>query len=51
MVVPKLESGERIMGFGHAVYQGEDPRSKLLRQVARDQAGPRVELAEAVEHG
>ncbi len=49
VVVPKLESGERIMGFGHAVYQGEDPRSKLLRQVARDQAGPRVELAEAVE--
>jgi citrate synthase len=49
VVVPKLESGERIMGFGHAVYQGEDPRSKLLRQVARDQAGPRVALAEAVE--
>ena len=42
VVAPKLESGERIMGFGHAVYQGEDPRSKLLRQVARDQAGPRV---------
>ncbi len=49
VVVPKLESGERIMGFGHAVYQGEDPRSKLLREVARQQAGPRVELAEAVE--
>jgi citrate synthase len=49
VVVPKLESGERIMGFGHAVYQGEDPRSHLLRQVARDQAGPRVELAESVE--
>ncbi len=39
VVGPKLESGERIMGFGHAVYQGEDPRSELLRQVARDQAG------------
>jgi len=49
VVGPKLESGQRIMGFGHAVYQGEDPRSRLLRQVAVDQDGPRVELAQAVE--
>lgn len=27
----KLENGERIMGFGHRVYQTEDPRSIILR--------------------
>jgi citrate synthase len=49
VIVPKLEANERIMGFGHAVYQGEDPRSKLLHEVAVAQAGPRVDLAERVE--
>jgi citrate synthase len=41
--------GERIMGFGHAVYRTDDPRSLLLRQVAHELGGPRVELAMAVE--
>ncbi len=49
VVGPKLAANERIMGFGHAVYQGEDPRSKLLHEVARRQDGPRVALAEQVE--
>jgi citrate synthase len=45
----KLERGERIMGFGHAVYRTEDPRSRLLREVAEGLGGPRVELARHVE--
>jgi len=31
-----LERGERIMGFGHAVYRGEDPRATALRGLARE---------------
>ena len=47
-------AGDRIMGFGHAVYRTEDPRSRLLRGVAERLAagtpGRRlVELAEQVE--
>jgi citrate synthase len=45
----KLDRGERIMGFGHAVYRTEDPRSRLLRAVAERLGGPRVELARYVE--
>jgi len=45
----KLAANERIMGFGHAVYQGLDPRSTLLHEVAVRQGGPRVALAEQVE--
>ena len=41
------------MGFGHAVYRTDDPRSLMLRDVARDLAGdsasPMVELALLVE--
>lgn len=44
-----LGAGGRIMGFGHAVYQGEDPRCGLLREVARSLGGKRVELAEELE--
>ena len=29
-----VQRGERIMGFGHAVYKTEDPRSNMLRSVA-----------------
>jgi citrate synthase len=45
----KLAANARIMGFGHAVYQGLDPRSTLLHEVAVRQNGPRVALAEQVE--
>jgi citrate synthase len=44
-----LDSGERIMGFGHRVYRAEDPRARLLRQTARELGSPRVEVAEALE--
>ncbi|MEZ5141632.1 MAG: citrate/2-methylcitrate synthase [Acidimicrobiales bacterium] len=44
-----LAAGERIMGFGHAVYRTADPRSELLREVALGLGGPLVELAVAAE--
>jgi len=48
-VIGRLTRGERIMGFGHPVYRTEDPRSALLKEVARGFGGQRVELAIAVE--
>jgi citrate synthase len=37
------------MGFGHAVYRTEDPRSRLLKTVAVGLGGPLVDLAVQVE--
>ncbi len=31
----KLETKEKIMGFGHAVYKNGDPRAKHLREMSR----------------
>jgi citrate synthase len=44
-----VASGERIMGFGHAVYRTADPRSVMLRGVAQDLGGPLVDFAVQVE--
>jgi citrate synthase len=44
-----LESGKRIMGFGHRVYRAEDPRSRLLKRVAKELDAPNVEVAEELE--
>jgi citrate synthase len=41
--------GDRIMGFGHRVYKGDDPRSLFLRGVARGLGGDLVDFAEQVE--
>jgi citrate synthase len=41
--------GDRIMGFGHRVYKGRDPRSALLREVASRVGGSTAEFAMAVE--
>jgi citrate synthase len=41
--------GDKIMGFGHRVYKGKDPRSALLREVATTVGGPTAEFAVAVE--
>jgi len=49
VVEERLRRGDRIMGFGHAVYVGEDPRSVLLGQVAAELGGPQSELAHATE--
>jgi citrate synthase len=42
-------AGDRIMGFGHAVYKTADPRSVMLRDIARSLGGDRVEFAVQVE--
>ncbi len=45
----ELAEGRRIMGFGHAVYRGEDPRSRRLREVARGLGHPLADKAVALE--
>jgi citrate synthase len=49
IVGARLAAGERIMGFGHAVYRTEDPRARLLRAVALDVGGARAERAVIIE--
>ncbi len=56
VVTPMIERGDKIMGFGHAVYKTDDPRSVMLRSVARSLAvdAPSQRLvgfAEAIEAG
>ncbi|WP_247597094.1 citrate/2-methylcitrate synthase [Leifsonia sp. PS1209] len=48
-VTSAVESGGRIMGFGHAVYRTEDPRSRMLRGIAEGFGGQRVAFAVQVE--
>jgi len=45
----KVSAGDRIMGFGHAVYRTEDPRSLMLRDIARGIGGDLVDFATTVE--
>jgi citrate synthase len=40
---------DRIMGFGHAVYRTDDPRSLMLREVAAELGGELAEFAMTVE--
>src|SRR5260370_8993171 len=45
-----LAKGDRIMGFGHRIYRTEDPRSKVLKRLAKEIVEPRLfELASTVE--
>jgi len=44
-----LDSGERLMGFGHRVYRAEDPRARVLRRTAQELSAPRYEVALALE--
>ena len=46
---PRLEAGDKVMGFGHAVYKTVDPRGVLLKEVADGLGGDLVELAAAVQ--
>jgi citrate synthase len=46
---PRLEAGDKIMGFGHAVYRTEDPRNRMLARVAASIGGDLVDLAAQVE--
>ncbi|MEU6339719.1 citrate synthase/methylcitrate synthase [Streptomyces sp. NPDC046977] len=45
----RVLAGDRIMGFGHPVYRTEDPRSRMLKEIARDFGGPLVDFALQVE--
>ncbi|MEO7751802.1 MAG: citrate/2-methylcitrate synthase [Terracoccus sp.] len=45
----RIESGDRVMGFGHAVYRTRDPRSEMLKGLARGWDDPLVDLAIGVE--
>ncbi|MER7762232.1 citrate synthase/methylcitrate synthase [Streptomyces sp. NPDC097619] len=45
----RVLAGDRIMGFGHPVYRTEDPRSRMLREIALDFGGPLVDFAVEVE--
>jgi citrate synthase len=44
-----LESGRRIMGFGHRIYRAEDPRSRILKRTAEELGSPQVKVAEDLE--
>ena len=35
-----LDSGTRLMGFGHRVYKAEDPRAEVLRGMAEEASDP-----------
>ncbi|HET7145698.1 MAG TPA: citrate synthase 2 [Gaiellaceae bacterium] len=48
-VAEALARGERIMGFGHRVYRAEDPRSRVLKRVAKELGSSRVAVAEELE--
>jgi len=41
----ELAAGRRLMGFGHAVYRTGDPRSELLKTIARRLGGDRTAFA------
>ncbi|AKT52542.1 citrate (Si)-synthase [Arsenicicoccus sp. oral taxon 190] len=45
----RVEAGDRIMGFGHAVYTTHDPRAEMLKAEALRLGGPLADLAVAVE--
>lgn len=45
----ELEAGRKLMGFGHAVYRADDPRSLLLREIALGLGGELVEQAIEIE--
>ena len=48
-LVDAVTRGEKIMGFGHAVYRTEDPRSILLHDVAKRLGAAKLGFAEQVE--
>ena len=45
-----LDSGQRLMGFGHRVYKAEDPRAEILRGMAETASTPEFfELSKTTE--
>ena len=48
-LVERVTRGDKIMGFGHAVYRTQDPRSNLLHDVAKRLQAAKLPFAEEVE--
>ncbi|KRF28125.1 citrate synthase/methylcitrate synthase [Paenibacillus sp. Soil787] len=50
-LIEQLESGNRLMGFGHRIYKTSDPRAEALRQIMTELASedPWYDLAIHVE--
>ena len=44
-IAAELSAGQKIMGFGHAVYRTADPRSETLKAVAMELGGDLVDRA------
>ncbi len=44
-----VQRGDKIMGFGHAVYKTDDPRSVFLRGVAERIGASKIDFAKVVE--
>jgi citrate synthase len=49
VVTDILDSGDRLMGFGHRVYRAEDPRARVLRRTAKELGAARYDAAKALE--
>ncbi|MDW7732580.1 MAG: citrate/2-methylcitrate synthase [Methanolobus sp.] len=54
-VLYKLSQKQKIMGFGHRVYRGYDPRSRVFKEMAKkvayESSDPKwYEVAESLEH-
>jgi citrate synthase len=48
-VKERLAAKKLIMGFGHRIYRAEDPRSRLLKQTAKELGAANIEVAEELE--
>ena len=48
-ITEQVLAGKRIMGFGHPIYRTEDPRSRMLKEIALGFGGDQVEFAVLVE--
>jgi citrate synthase len=48
-ITKKIQEGKRLMGFGHAVYRTDDPRSKILLSIAEQLSAPQLKFAKSVE--
>jgi citrate synthase len=44
-----LDAGKRIMGLGHRIYRAEDPRSRILKETAKELGSPQIDIAEKLE--
>lgn len=50
-LIARLQRGEEIVGFGHRVYAGDDPRARCLLEMMRGQHpdAPSVQIAGTIE--